>query len=140
MQCQTTAAMTVLFQLWCAIFTDFPEFRWTKIIDLADFLSKLNRFFHLNKKYLEWALKICRKNILSLAVLSLRTFCPHGHFVPPAVLSRRTFCLDVLSLQMFCPWTLCLRTLCLCTGRSSVQRRLAQVLYILALCTIYPSP
>ncbi len=38
------------------------------------------------------------------------------------------------------PLMLCLRTLCLCTGRSSVRRRLAQVLYILVLCTIYPSP
>ncbi len=43
-------------------------------------------------------------------VLSLRTFCLYGHFVPPDVLSLRMFCpygrlvsTDVLSLRTFCP-------------------------------------
>jgi hypothetical protein len=68
-----------------------------------------------------------QKEVLSLDVLSLRTFCPFGRFVPTDVLSNglfvrtdvlshRTFCYpDVLSLYTLCLRTLCLRTLCLRT-------------------------
>ncbi len=47
---------------------------------------------------------ICKKDVLSPDVLSLRTFCPAGRFVSTDVLSLQTFCLyggfvptDVLS-------------------------------------------
>jgi hypothetical protein len=58
-------------------------------------------------------------DVLSMDVLSPRTFCPHGRFVPMDVLSagcfvRRTFCpTDILSPRTFCPTdVLSLRTFC----------------------------
>jgi hypothetical protein len=77
-------------------------------------------------------LKISQKDVLSLDVLSPRTFClpdvlscrrfcPHGHFVPTDILPHGRYisgCLcrrmflspDVLSLRMLCLRTFCLGT------------------------------
>jgi hypothetical protein len=59
-----------------------------------------------------------QKDVLSLDVLSLRTFCPAGRFVPTDFSSLRTFCpygcfvpwmlgLRVFCLRMFCLWMFC---------------------------------
>jgi hypothetical protein len=58
-------------------------------------------------------------------ILSLRTFCPSGQFIPPDVLYPDVLSLvvmypgvlspDVLSLQTFCLWAFCLRMICLHT-------------------------
>jgi hypothetical protein len=54
-----------------------------------------------------YLLKISQKDVLSPDVLSLRTFCPAGRFIPPDVLSHGTFCPS----GHFVPRTLCLSDL-----------------------------
>jgi hypothetical protein len=48
-----------------------------------------------------------KKNVIDnrpKRMFCLQTFCPSGHFVPPDVLSLRTFCLRTFCLRMFCPY------------------------------------
>jgi hypothetical protein len=81
-------------------------------------------------------LKISKKDVLSLDLLSLWTFClhvwssrcfvpshvfPSGCFVPLSfcltdVMSLAIMSLDILSLDVYSLWTFCLRTFCLGTN------------------------
>jgi hypothetical protein len=79
----------------------------------------------------------CHPDILSRWTFGRRMFCPAGRFVPPDVLSRRTFCLtDVLSDGRFVQrtlgrWTFFCRTFCP-SGRFVVGR------FVWALYTHHP--